>query len=170
VGGSAQDRALKQIAGRLRIDLAQYQEMAQFVKFGAEVDAATTRQLARGERARELLKQEQHTPLPMEHEALILYAVIEGMLDELPVAELGAFEQELFAYADVNHRETMTGLRDAPELSPSLEADLRAVVEACLARRQGAAVPEMGADQVASADPAASDIEAEEPATAGRSA
>ena len=103
VGGSAQARVLKQVAGRLRIDLAQYQEMAQFVKFGAEVDAMTLAQLARGERSRELLKQPQHTPMALEHEVLVLFGVVNGLFDDVPVAGLEKMEEELYAYASVQH-------------------------------------------------------------------
>ena len=83
VGGSAQTKAMKQVAGRLRIDLAQYEEMARFVKFGAEVDESTQRQLTRGERARELLRQVQHAPMPLEQEILVLFAVVNGHFDEV---------------------------------------------------------------------------------------
>jgi F-type H+/Na+-transporting ATPase subunit alpha len=128
VGGSAQARVLKQVAGRLRIDLAQYQEMAQFVKFGAEVDVATLRQLARGERSRELLKQGQHAPMPLEHEVLVLFAVEVGMLDSIPVEDLGRFEAELTYYADVHRPQTMDALRTSPGITPALEQELRDLV------------------------------------------
>ncbi len=81
VGGSAQARVMKQVAGRLRIDLAQYNEMARFVKFGAEVDESTQLQLIRGERARALLGQDQHSPMQLEQEVLSLYAVVNGYFD-----------------------------------------------------------------------------------------
>jgi F-type H+-transporting ATPase subunit alpha len=138
VGGSAQARILKQVAGRLRIDLAQYQEMAQFVKFGAEVDAATLQQLARGERSRELLKQAQHHPLALEDEVLVLFAVVNGMLDAVPMDEIGRLEGELIEYATVQHPETMESLRVARELTPSLEQELASVVEAFMRARYGA--------------------------------
>jgi F-type H+-transporting ATPase subunit alpha len=107
--------------------------MAQFVKFGAEVDESTARQLSRGERARELLKQPQHTPLPMEHEAIILYAVVTGLLDEFPVERLSRFAADLFSHADLTHAETMTSLRETREMSASLEAEVFAMVQSFIA-------------------------------------
>ncbi len=132
VGGSAQARVLKQVAGRLRIDLAQYQEMAQFVKFGAEVDAATLEQLARGERSRELLKQPQHAPLTLEHEVLVLFGVVNGMFDSVPVADLDEMEQALYEYADVHHPDSMEVIRTASEITTEVDAALRAVIGAFL--------------------------------------
>jgi F-type H+-transporting ATPase subunit alpha len=132
VGGSAQARVMKQVAGRLRIDLAQYEEMAQFGKFGAEVDSATLQQLARGERSRELLKQGQHEPLDLEHEVLILFAVVNGMFRGIPVEDLGALERDLFRYADVQRPAVMDDLRGASELTPALEDSLRSLIEAFL--------------------------------------
>jgi F-type H+/Na+-transporting ATPase subunit alpha len=134
VGGSAQARVLKQVAGRLRIDLAQYQEMAQFVKFGAEVDAATLEQLARGERSRELLKQRQHTPLALEHEVLVLFGVVSGLFDAVPVARLEEMEQALYEYADVHHPDAMEVVRTASEMSAEVEGALRGVIGAFLER------------------------------------
>jgi len=132
VGGSAQARVLKQVAGRLRIDLAQYQEMAQFVKFGAEVDAATLEQLARGERSRELLKQAQHAPLTLEHEVLVLFGVVNGMFDAVPVADLEEMEQALYEYADVHQPDSMEVVRTASEITAEVDVALRTVVAAFL--------------------------------------
>jgi len=134
VGGSAQAKALKQVAGRLRIDLAQYQEMAQFVKFGAEVDAATLEQLTRGERCRELLRQGQHAPLALEQEVLILFGVVEGMFDAVEIADLEEMERELLEYANVHHPEAMEVVRTAHEVTAEVEAALRAVIAAFLER------------------------------------
>jgi F-type H+/Na+-transporting ATPase subunit alpha len=142
VGGSAQARSLKRVAGRLRIDLAQYQEMAQFVKFGAEVDAATLEQLARGERSRELLKQPQHAPLALEHEVLVLFGVVNGLFDETPVADLAALESALFRFADSRRADAMSALRSAVELTPDIEDGLRAVIEGFLLERRAAEVAE----------------------------
>ena len=134
VGGSAQAKALKQVAGRLRIDLAQYQEMAQFVKFGAEVDAATLEQLTRGERCRELLRQGQHAPLALEQEVLILFGVVDGMFDAVEIADLEEMERELLEYANVHHPEAMEVVRTAHEVTAEVEAALRAVIAAFLER------------------------------------
>ena len=132
VGGTAQARVLKQVAGRLRIDLAQYQEMAQFVKFGAEVDASTLEQLARGERSRELLKQAQHVPVTLEHELLLLLGVVHGLFDAVAVADLEEMEQALYEFADVQHPESMEVVRTASEITSEVEAALRSVIGAFL--------------------------------------
>ena len=134
VGGSAQTRVMKQVAGRLRIDLAQYEEMERFVKFGAEVDAATLEQLTRGERCRELLRQGQHAPLALEQEVLILFGVVEGMFDAVEIADLEEMERELLEYANVHHPEAMEVVRTAHEVTAEVEAALRAVIAAFLER------------------------------------
>lgn len=163
VGGSAQTKAMKRVAGRLRIDLAQYQEMAQFVKFGAEVDAATLDQLARGERARELLKQSQHTPMREEHEILVLFAVVNGFLDGVEVEDLLGLEGEFCAFADVQHPTVMQQLRGETDLSSSLEKDLEAVVMDFLAHRQGAGSGEVVAARAVTDDAAGSEPGSDEP-------
>jgi F-type H+-transporting ATPase subunit alpha len=134
VGGTAQARLLKQVAGRLRIDLAQYQEMAQFVKFGAEVDAATLQQLARGERSRELLKQPPHLPLSLENEVLVLFGVVNGLFDEVPVEELGEMEEALYDYAGIQQPDAMTVIRSASEITPAVDEALRTTIGAFLDR------------------------------------
>ncbi|HEY5276691.1 MAG TPA: F0F1 ATP synthase subunit alpha, partial [Coriobacteriia bacterium] len=142
VGGTAQARVLKQVAGRLRIDLAQYQEMAQFVKFGAEVDAATLQQLARGERSRELLKQAQHAPASLEHELLVLFGVVNGLFDHIAVADLEQMESSLCEYADIQQPEAMDALRAASEITPALDASMRAVIEAFFGQQRTTDVAE----------------------------
>jgi F-type H+-transporting ATPase subunit alpha len=117
VGGMAQTRAMKKVAGRLRIDLAQYHEMAQFVKFGAEVDQATLDQLTRGERERELLKQDQHAPLPLEKQIVILYAAVSGYLDTVPVEQVGRYEEQLFPFLEKNYPIVLRTIRETKDLS-----------------------------------------------------
>jgi F-type H+/Na+-transporting ATPase subunit alpha len=129
VGGSAQSRTMKQVAGRLRIDLAQYEEMARFVKFGAEVDEATQHQLTRGERARELLKQEQHTPMPVEHEVLVLYAVVHGYFDEVEVANVGAVEGELLEWLSQRKLDVLRLLGQSEGLSAEVEERLSSALD-----------------------------------------
>lgn len=131
VGGAAQTAMTKQVAGRLRLDLAQYQEMAQFVKFGAEVDQATLDQLTRGERCRELLKQGLNKPLSEAHEILILYAGVSGMLDDLPVAELARFEEQLLALADRTRPGLIAALEEGVRMDDPLEREVRAAIEEC---------------------------------------
>ncbi|MFA5866744.1 MAG: F0F1 ATP synthase subunit alpha [Actinomycetota bacterium] len=119
VGGMAQTSVMKSVAGRLRIDLAQYHEMAQFVKFGAEVDQTTLDQLSRGERAREVLKQDQHRPMPLEHEIAILFAVVNGYLDDVPANKVSEFESGFSAYLDESHPSLMKDVRQQREMTPA---------------------------------------------------
>jgi F-type H+-transporting ATPase subunit alpha len=132
VGGAAQTGLMKQVAGRLRIDLAQYEEMAQFVKFGAEVDQATLDQLARGERCREALKQSLHQPLTEAEEIAVLYAVVQGLLDELPVEDLGRFEEAYIGSLRHSHAEVLAALADGARMDEGLERTLHGVVDECL--------------------------------------
>jgi F-type H+/Na+-transporting ATPase subunit alpha len=136
VGGSAQARTLKQVAGRLRIDLAQYEEMARFVKFGAEVDDATQHQLTRGERARELLKQDQHTPMPLEHEVFVLYAVVHGYFDDVDVRKVGEVEAEMLEWATLRKSDVLQMLDNAEGLSPEVEETLQAALDEFTESRQ----------------------------------
>jgi F-type H+-transporting ATPase subunit alpha len=100
VGGAAQIPMMKQVAGKLRLDLAQYRELAAFAQFGSDLDKATQQQLARGARMTEVLKQVQYKPLPVGKQVLIIFAVTNGFVDELPVESLGRYERELYAYMD----------------------------------------------------------------------
>jgi F-type H+-transporting ATPase subunit alpha len=122
VGGSAQTKAMKQVAGRLRIDLAQYGEMARFVKFGAEVDETTQLQLTRGERARELLRQGQHAPMPSEQEILVLYAVVNGHFDHVAVKDVGKIEDQLLEYATRRRPDVLQKLSETNGMTDEIEA------------------------------------------------
>jgi F-type H+-transporting ATPase subunit alpha len=128
VGGMAQTRAMKKVAGRLRIDLAQYHEMAQFVKFGAEVDQATLSQLARGERERELLKQEPHTPLSLEQQVVILYAAVNGYMDAVPVEQVKTYEERFFTFLGAHYPDVLRSIRELKDLSGETEMFLREAV------------------------------------------
>ena len=128
VGGSAQIKAMKQVAGRLRIDLAQYRELEVFAKFGAELDKATLARLTRGERMVEALKQPQYRPLPVEKQVAIIYAGVNGHLDDLPVAAVARFEEELYAYLDKNEAALMKSLRERKELTDEIKAGLEAAI------------------------------------------
>src|SRR3990172_5662750 len=99
----AQTPAMRKVAGRLRIDLAQHHEMARFVKFGAEVDEATLRQLQRGERELAILRQDAHAPLPLEQEIVILYAAVNDYLDDVPTVRLRGFEERLHTFMEEQH-------------------------------------------------------------------
>jgi F-type H+-transporting ATPase subunit alpha len=133
VGGSAQIRAMKQVAGKLRLDLAQYREMAAFAQFGSELDKATQAQLARGQRMVEVLKQGQYTPLSVEQQILIIYAGTGGLLDDLPVDGIRAFEETLYTLAESRHPEILRELREKKEITDSLRGRMDACVEACKA-------------------------------------
>jgi F-type H+/Na+-transporting ATPase subunit alpha len=124
VGGSAQVKAMRQVAGKLRLDLAQYRELAAFAQFGSELDKATQQQLSRGQRMVELLKQGQYEPLPVERQILSIYAGTQGHLDDVPVDALRAFEVALHQYADSRGTALLTEIRDKKELSDALRPQL----------------------------------------------
>jgi F-type H+-transporting ATPase subunit alpha len=111
VGGAAQIAAMKKVAGKLRLELAQYRELAAFAQFGSDLDKATQQQLARGARMTELLKQGQYQPLPVEKQVLILFSVTSGFADALPVDSLGRYERDLYAFVDARHPELWNELR-----------------------------------------------------------
>ena len=111
VGGAAQITAMKKVAGKLRLELAQYRELAAFAQFGSDLDKATQQQLARGARMTELLKQGQYQPLSVEKQVLILFAVTSGFADALPIDSLGRYERELYAFVDARHAELWTEMR-----------------------------------------------------------
>ena len=129
VGGNAQIKAMKQVAGTLRLDLAQYREMAAFAQFGSDLDAATQKQLNRGARLVELLKQGQYQPLAVEQQVVILYAGTTGQVDDLPVASLKRYEQELFAFINSRHPDVFSDILTKRELDGDLRAKLNKVLE-----------------------------------------
>ena len=102
VGGNAQIKAMRQVAGTLRLDLAQYRELAAFAQFGSELDKATQAQLARGQRLTLLLKQDQFSPLPVEKQVLVIFAGTNGYLDDIDVLEVERFQRDLLAFADAH--------------------------------------------------------------------
>jgi F-type H+/Na+-transporting ATPase subunit alpha len=124
VGGSAQVKAMKQVAGTLRLDLAQYRELAAFAAFGSDLDAATQAQLTRGERLVEILKQPQYNPLPMEKQVTILFAGTNGYLDKLPVNTLANYETELYSYIESNEPSIFTDLKEQKIFTDEIKAKL----------------------------------------------
>lgn len=116
VGGSAQIKAMKKVAGTLRIDLASYRELEAFTKFGSDLDAATQAKLNRGRRTVEVLKQPVHKPLPVEKQVTILYALTHGFLDTVPVDDIVRFEEEFHAFFDAQHPEILETIRDTKNL------------------------------------------------------
>ncbi|HGC6624769.1 TPA: F0F1 ATP synthase subunit alpha, partial [Streptococcus pyogenes] len=121
-------KAMKKVAGTLRLDLASYRELEAFTQFGSDLDAATQAKLNRGRRTVEILKQPLHKPLPVEKQVVILYALTHGFLDDVPVDDILAFEEALYDYFDVHYDnlfETIRTTKDLPE-----EADLDAAIKA----------------------------------------
>ena len=129
VGGNAQIKAMKQVAGTLRLELAQYREMAAFAQFGSDLDAATQKQLNRGARLVELLKQGQYQPLAVEQQVVIIYAGTNGYVDDLPVAALKRYEQELFAFISSRHADVFADILQKRELDGDLRGKLNKVLE-----------------------------------------
>ena len=128
VGGSAQIKAMKGVAGTLRLDLAQYREMAAFAQFGSELDKATQAQLARGVRMVELLKQEQYRPMSVQDQVISIFAGVNGYLDDVPVAKVRLFEQELLEYVSGKHPELQQAIVSKGKLDDELTNSLRAVI------------------------------------------
>jgi F-type H+-transporting ATPase subunit alpha len=130
VGGNAQIKAMKQIAGTMRLDLAQYREMAAFAQFASDLDAKTKKQLDRGARLVEILKQGQYTPLAVERQILIIYAGTKGHLDEYPTSALGRFEDELFKFVDAHHSDVFKDIVTKKALDADLEGRMTKAIEA----------------------------------------
>jgi len=129
VGSSAQTKAMKKVAGRIKGELAQYREMAAFAQFGSDLDATTQRLLNRGSRLTELLKQPQFSPLKMEEQVCVIYAGVNGYLDPLPVDRVRAFEDGLLGVLRSKHRDILDAIRDKRDLDDAITGKLKAVVE-----------------------------------------
>ncbi|MCX4346201.1 MAG: F0F1 ATP synthase subunit alpha [Lachnospiraceae bacterium] len=128
VGGSAQIKAMKKIAGTIRLDLAQYRELASFSQFGSDLDADTKERLAQGERIKEILKQPQYKPMPVEYQVIIIYAATKKYLLDIEVADIGNFEKELFEYIDTKYPEIPTGIREKKVIDDECEKKLVAAI------------------------------------------
>ena len=128
VGGKAQIKAMKQVAGSLRLDLAQYREMAAFAQFGSDLDKATQAQLARGGRLVEVLKQGQYAPLPVEKQVIIIFASIKGYIDTYPIEAIGKYEKELFKFLDMNYPDVPRELKDKKVIDNELNSKLMNVL------------------------------------------
>ncbi len=129
VGSSAQIKAMKQVAGPIKGDLAQYREMAAFAQFGSDLDASTQKLLARGERMTELLKQPQFSPLQVEEQVCILYAGTRGYLDDVAVSDIRAYEEQLLVNLHANHQDMLDEIRTGKKLTDEIEAKLKSVLE-----------------------------------------
>jgi F-type H+/Na+-transporting ATPase subunit alpha len=133
VGSSAQIKAMKQASGAMKGELAQYREMAAFAKFGSDLDAATQRQLARGERLTELLKQPQYSPFAVEEQVAVIYAGTRGYLDKIPTAKVGAFQDALIAKLKSSYPTFLEGVRTKKALTEELEAQLKEALDSQVA-------------------------------------
>merc|ERR1712087_484121 len=122
VGSAAQRKAMKQVAGTLKLELAQYREVAAFAQFGSDLDAATQYLLNRGARLTELLKQNQYVPIPFQDQVVCIYAGTRGYLDKLAVSDVGPFQEKLLAYFKSNNAPMLDAIADTNEISPTLDA------------------------------------------------
>ncbi len=129
VGGNAQVKAMRKVAGPLRLELAQYREMAAFAQFGSDLDASTKRQLDRGERLVEVMKQGQFQPLPVEKQVVIIYAATSGRLDGYPASVVPRYESELYAFLDAKHAEVLRELARKRELTDDVKAKIDAALD-----------------------------------------
>ena len=135
VGGAAQIKAMKKIAAPIRVELAQYRELASFAQFGSELDASTKEQLAQGERIREVLKQPQYQPMPVEYQVIIIYAATKKYLLDIPTNQVLDFEKELFKFIDTKYPEIPASIREAKQMTPETEELLKKAIEECKAAR-----------------------------------
>jgi F-type H+-transporting ATPase subunit alpha len=129
VGGSAQVKAMRQVAGSLRLDLAQYRELAAFAQFGSDLDPATQKQLARGRRLTEILKQPQYRPLSVEKQVAIVFAAVNGYLDAIDVERLRMYEEELYRFLETQRPAVLTAIAEKKVLDDELKPQLAAALE-----------------------------------------
>jgi F-type H+-transporting ATPase subunit alpha len=140
VGGAAQSKAVRKFSGHLRLDLAQYREIAAFAQFGSDLDKATQEKLAQGERLMEILKQNQFSPLPMEKEAVVLFAAVNGFLIDIPVGQVRTFIAGLLEYLSVKHHEILKSIAETGAVQPEQEKELFAAAKAYDAKLRNQAV------------------------------
>jgi F-type H+/Na+-transporting ATPase subunit alpha len=158
VGGNAQTKAMKSVAGRLRLDLAQYRELEAFAQFGSELDVTTQKQLARGERIVEILKQPQYAPLPFEQQVMIIYAVTNGLLDDIATNRIRAFQNGLLEFLEAQRPDIGQSIRSAGKLEKDVIEKLTEAVNAfkqTFVAQQTAAAAQRTADAAAAAPAAA---------------
>ena len=139
VGGSAQIKAMKKVAGSLKLLYSQYRELQSFAQFGSDLDADTKARLAQGARIVEVLKQDRNAPIPVEKQVCIIYAVTNDYLASVPVEKVGAYEKELYSFLDDKHEALLRGIKETGALSGEGQAELASALEAFTAdflRRQ----------------------------------
>jgi len=129
VGGAAQIKAMKQVAGRLRLDLAQYRELEAFAQFGSDLDKATQARLARGERMVELLKQDQYQPMDVAEQVIVIYAGTNGYLDDIPVEEIRRFETEFLEFVRAEHPDVLKDIKEIGEITKELDERIKKAIE-----------------------------------------
>jgi F-type H+-transporting ATPase subunit alpha len=130
VGGDAQTRAMKQVAGRLRLDMAAFRELAAFAQFGSDLDKATQAQLNRGQHMQEILKQPQYSPMTLEHQVMVIFAGTNGFSDGVPLDQMKRWEAELVRFMDTSYREIGNAIAENKRLTPEIESSLRVALEA----------------------------------------
>ena len=129
VGSAAQIKAIKQVAGKVKLDLAQFRELAAFAQFGSDLDAATKARLERGQRIVELFKQKQYNPIPVEEQVAIMWAMQNGYMDPVPVDRIKEFQLKLQDYLQTRYDSLLAGIRDKKQLDEALEGQLKAVLD-----------------------------------------
>jgi F-type H+-transporting ATPase subunit alpha len=132
VGSAAQIKAMKQVAGTMKLELAQYREMAAFAQFASDLDASTQRLLARGARLTELLKQGQYQPMPVEEQVVSIFAGVRGYLDGITVEQINHFETSLLAEVRSRHPDVLEAIRTSGEISPATETKLQGILDGFL--------------------------------------
>jgi F-type H+-transporting ATPase subunit alpha len=149
VGGSAQIKAMKQVAGTLRLDLAQYRDLAAFAMFASDLDKATQAQLNRGQRLTELLKQPQYSPMPVEQQVLGIWAGTKGFLDDIPLEDIKKFEQGLISFVENTRSSLLEKIRERKTIDKEIEEEMRAALTEFKERftaEQGGAASSKAAD------------------------
>jgi len=129
VGGDAQTKAMKQVAGRLRLDMAAFRELAAFAQFGSDLDKATQAQLNRGLHMQEILKQPQYSPMSMEHQVIVIFAGTRGYADDVPLDRMAEWEQALLRHMDTVHSDLVKAIATEKKISPELEAKLEEAIQ-----------------------------------------
>jgi F-type H+-transporting ATPase subunit alpha len=129
VGSSAQIKAMKKVAGTLKLDLAQFRELEAFTQFGSDLDEGTRKQLDRGRRAVELLKQGQYSPMSVEHQVVSMYALTRGLVDDIAIDKIREFETGLIKYAEQNAKQFMSEIRESKMWTDEGEAEIKKIIE-----------------------------------------
>jgi F-type H+-transporting ATPase subunit alpha len=129
VGSAAQTKATKKVASQLKLDLAQFEELAAFAQFAQDLDKATKAKIDRGQRLMEVLKQPQFSPMPMEEQAVILFAANEGFLDEIPLEKVREYETKLIQYMKDHHAKILEGIRETRDLADDTKEELKKAIE-----------------------------------------